>query len=413
MAQNFPGSNNINLLLPNGNFGHRKQLGKDAASPRYIFTNTNRIAFKIFRDEDMPLLNYIVEEGKEVEPEVYTPILPMILINGTSGIGSGFATDIFPYNPLEVVKVLKTFINNKDYFEIAPWFRGFTGDIVKIDNYKYQMKGKYEIIDDDTVLITEIPITTSLESYKEFLTTVEILDKKENDPKKKIIDFEMKPYVNKVEIKVVFKPTELQKLLKNDSLETYLKLNTTLSLTNMHLYNPQNKLLKYDTIYEIFEEFYIYRLDLYEKRKAYHIKVLENEVDLIKYKVKFIESIFSKEIIIEKQKKDTVIARLEQLKFPKLAKNIKNPDRSYSYLTELPLWCLTLEKIEELKKELKDIQKVLQDYMSKTVQDIWNEELDEFVDTYNKWVDELNEHQAKEDELTVKKPKAKVSKKKV
>ena len=178
------------------------------------------------------------------------------------------------------------------------------------DLTKYEMKGVYEIIDDDTVHITEIPITTSLEAYKEFLISIEIIDKKVNDPKRKILDFDMKPYVNKVDVTVTFKPTELQKLLKTDSLESYLKLNTTVSLTNMHLYNPDNKLMKYDTIYEIMEDFYVTRLKLYEERKAYYIRVLENDVDLIKYKVKFIESIFSKEIIIEKQKKDTVIAQI-------------------------------------------------------------------------------------------------------
>ena len=109
--------------------------------------------------------------------------------------------------------------------------------------------------------------------------------------------------------------------------------------------------------------------------------------------------------IIEKQKKDTVIARLEELKFPKLAKNIKNPDKTYSYLTELSLWTLTLEKIEELKRELKDIQKVLQDYLKKTVQQIWIEELDEFVEAYNKWIIEIEEELAKEEGLTTKKSK--------
>ena len=407
MAQNFPGSNNINLLLPNGNFGHRKQLGKDAASPRYIFTNTNKLAFKIFRDEDMPILNYIIEEGKEVEPENYEPIIPVILINGTSGIGSGFATDIPPFNPIEVVECLKSFINEKDYIELTPYFRGFIGRIEKLDNAKYLMKGKYEIIDDDTVHITEIPITVSLENYKQFLTTIEILDKKEIDTKKKILDFDMKPYVNKVDITVKFKPTELQKLLKSDSLESYLKLNTTVSLTNMHLYNTKNKIMKYDGIYDIMEEFYNHRLAIYEKRKAYHIRVLENDENIAKYKIKFLESIFSKEIIIEKQKKEIVIARLEELKFPRLARNVNNPDKTYSYLTDLSMWSQTYEELEKLKKELKDIQKVLSDYRQKTVQSIWIDELNEFIVAYNNWLKELEEELEKENSLCVKTNKGK------
>jgi DNA topoisomerase-2 len=115
MAQNFPGSNNINLLLPNGNFGSRREMGKDSASPRYIFTLTNKLAYKIFREEDEDLLDFIVEEGKQVEPTTYKPILPMILVNGTTGIGTGFSTDIPSFDPLDVVNALKTFTTCSAY----------------------------------------------------------------------------------------------------------------------------------------------------------------------------------------------------------------------------------------------------------------------------------------------------------
>ncbi len=92
MAQNWPTSNNINLLEPKGNFGSRSMQGKDAASPRYIFTNITKLSHYIYREEDEPILQYIVEEGKSVEPEIYYPIIPMILVNGTSGIGTGYST---------------------------------------------------------------------------------------------------------------------------------------------------------------------------------------------------------------------------------------------------------------------------------------------------------------------------------
>lgn len=399
MAQNFPGSNNINLLLPLGNFGFRRAMGKEAASPRYIFTKTNKLTYKIFREEDEPLLDFIVEEGKTVEPVCYKPIIPMILINGTSGIGTGFSTDVPSFNPLDVTKSLKTLIQKKEYIEIHPYYRGFTGEIIPQGDNKYLMKGSYEIIDEETVRVTEIPIFKSIESYKEDLTEMEIIDKKETNSNKKILDFSMEPLLNSIDVTIKFKPTELQSLIKNDKLESYLKLNTTFSLNNMHLYDSQNKLTLYDTVYDIMEEFYVDRLDFYKKRKAHHIRVLENDVNIIKYKVKFIEDIFDKKIKLEKQKKDVIIARLVELKYPKLAKNINNLDKSYSYLIELPLWSLTYEKIEELRSQLEEIEKVLEEYKSKSEEQIWLDEIEEFEEAYKVWLKDLIEDQQNEDNL--------------
>ncbi len=418
MAQNWPTSNNINLLEPKGNFGSRSMQGKDAASPRYIFTNINKLAHYIYREEDEPILNYIIEEGKSVEPEVYYPIIPMILINGTSGIGTGYSTNVIQFDPLDVVKELKNIINEKDYNELVPFYRGFKGKIVREKEQNFNVSGCYEIVSDDTVHITEIPISLrsmSFEKYKEYLTSCMILDKKDDDDKskKKIIDYHMEPYNNRVDVTVKFKPGELQKLIKNDDLERYLKLNSKLSMTNMYLYNHSGKITKYDTPYEILEDFYQVRYSKYEERKLYHIKVLENDANIAKYKRQFIEFIISKKIIIEKQKKEIIINRLIELKFPKLARKVTATDeeKSFQYLIDMPLWSLTYEKIEELKKEEEDIQTILDEYREKTIEELWISELDEFLKAYNNYVKDLEEIREKEERLTKKKKGEKTGKK--
>jgi len=268
------------------------------------------------------------------------------------------------------------------------------------------MKGEYDILDNETVHITELPIFMSFEKYREYLISIELIDKKEKSDKKLIVDFEQKPFPNKVDIIIKFKPTELQKLIKSGDIEKYLKLSTTISLSNMTMFNVSNKLIKYDTVYDIIEEFYIHRREIYEKRKAYHTRVLENNVNIIKFKVKFIEGILSKDIQIERQKKDKIIARLIELKFPKLARSIDNPDVSYSYLTDLPLWSLTFEKIEELKKELEDTRRVLDEYKKLTVNHIWLSELDEFMEHYEKWLKEWEEEKERENSFEKKKTKS-------
>ncbi len=417
MAQNWPTSNNINLLEPKGNFGSRSMQGKDAASPRYIFTNINKLAHYIYREEDEPTLKYIVEEGKTVEPEVYYPIIPMILINGTSGIGTGYSTNVIQFNPLDVVKQLKNIINGKDYVELMPYYRGFIGEIKKVGEQHFEVNGCYDIISDDTVHITEIPISLrpiSFEKYKEYLTSITIIDKKDEDSKKKVLDYVMKPYNNRVDITVKFKAGELQKLIKTGDLDKYLKLNAKLSMTNMYLYNAAGKITKYDSPYEILEDFYTHRYAQYEKRKKYYVQVLENDANIAKYKKLFIEYILDKKLIIEKQKKDVIINRLKELKFPRLARKItaEDSEKSYQYLIDMPLWSLTYEKIEELKKEVEDIQRILEDYKNKTIEELWNEELDEFVKAYNVYIKDLDEIRIKEEKLVKGKTGEKAPKKK-
>jgi DNA topoisomerase-2 len=424
LAQNYPGSNNINLLMPNGAFGSRRQLGEDAASPRYIFTNVNKLMYTIFRNDDLPILNYLEEDGKMVEPEYYEPILPMILVNGSIGIGTGYSTKIPLFNPIEVVDGLKSYINKTKYKDIHPYYRDYKGKITKIDDQQYMMSGLYEIIDQDTVHISEIPLNISFENYKKFLNdiTINANDKKEEKKddeikkrkiEKNLIDYTMKPSNNYVDITLKFKPTTLQPLIKNDEINKYLKLTSSIALTNMILYDEHHKIKQYESAKAIISEFYEHRYKIYVKRKEHLIQLLENELNIIKYKVKFIEFIFDKKIIIEKQKKDDIIGNLEKLKFPKLAKKVDldESEKSYSYLIEMPLWSLTYEKIEELKKQLEEKQNILENYKMKTIEDIWNSELDEFIKEYQIWLQELQKIKDEEEDMNINKKGKKRTKK--
>lgn len=125
LAQNFVGSNNINLLEPNGQFGTRMAGGKDAASARYIFTNVSRMTRAIFHPADDALLTYNVEDGHRIEPEYYMPTVPLILINGADGIGTGWSTSIPNYNPADVVENLRRMMRGEELQPMSPWFRGF------------------------------------------------------------------------------------------------------------------------------------------------------------------------------------------------------------------------------------------------------------------------------------------------
>lgn len=386
LAQNYPGSNNINYLMPNGNFGSRRAAGKDSASPRYIFTELSKITSKLFRKEDESILNYLCEEGHYIEPNTYAPILPAILINGCTGIGTGFSTRIFPYNPAEVADNIKKLIKEEDIKHLEPWFRGFTGKVKKLSETKYEISGCYNIIDGTTVHITEIPIYDSIEDYKKFLESRTMVN---NDDKvRKIESFFNRSGNNFIKFEIKFRGNELQRLVKSGELDKYLKLSTTISLTNFYLFNSEGVITKYDYLEDIFEDFYQYRLKVYDQRKNFMVELLKNDLNIIEWKVKFIKDYLDRIIIVERKKTSEVIDKLVELKYPKLAKKHTAPanEKTYSYITSMQLFSLTQDRIDELEKEYKEMKMIYEDYLNTPIKDIWLREIEEFIKEYDKFM---------------------------
>lgn len=388
LAQNYPGSNNINLLKPNGNFGHRRQGGKDHASPRYIFTEVDPVTNYIFREEDDEILNYKYVDGMKVEPDYYAPIIPMILVNGAQGIGTGFSTTIPPYNPKDIVSNLKRLLKNKQMKEMTPWFNGFKGSIEPANKpNQYIIKGKYSI-NDSIVHIEDIPIVNGwIEPYEKELDMRVSVSK---DDGLKIEDIKKKISNEFIDMKVIFKGNELQKMYKNGSLEKFLMMTQNMSIKNIHLFDSNGKLTKYDSVNDIIQEFFEFRLEVYGKRREYYLKKLNNDLDISKFKVKFIEEYLEGTLLIAKKKISEVIQQLENKKYPKLAHDyrVKDDSKSYRYLTDMSIMSMTQDKINELKENMKECQDIYDKYFNTTVHELWMKELDEFMNAYDKWLDE-------------------------
>ena len=392
MAQNYVGSNNINVLRPNGQFGSRVRNGADAASPRYIWTELETLTTTIFNPSDDPILLNQVEDNQPIEPEYYAPIIPMILVNGAQGIGTGYSTKIPSYNPKDIISNLKLLIKGKDMNPIEPWWHGFLGTVSKVDEYSYEIYGSYQIRD-NKLIITELPIGESTSGYKEhlekLLDTEQPVSKK--GPVKKPVKTPIKknnPFLsykeNNTDEKIYFELTfESDYLDSAKDLDKIYHLCKKLSLNNMHLFNHKGTITKYDSVLDIISEYYSVRLELYHKRKLYQLDILEYQLKLISYKVKFILLIVNKKLVINNKKKDDIEIELENLKFPKLG---KNEDISYNYLLSMPLYNLTEEKINELKKQEEDKQTEFDDLTNTTPEKIWLNELDKLEKDYDKWI---------------------------
>ena len=402
MAQDYVGSNNINILQPNGQFGTRNENGKDSASPRYIWTKLEKLSTIIFNSIDTPILNHQKDDELPIEPEFYGPIVPMILINGAEGIGTGFSTKIPPYNPIDVITNLKLLIKGKELNQLEPWWQKFEGTVKKIDNYNYEIYGNWEI-KNNKVIITELPVGEATSNYKTFLEKMLDDDSAKPVKGKKVIKKE-NPLIsyssNNTDTKVYFELTFVDGYLDtfndkniNDLLKT-LHLVKKYSITNMHLYNSKGTLQKYDNVEDIMKDYYYVRLELYKKRKQYQLDILEHQLELISWKVKFILMVIEKKLEINNKKRDIIEQSLEKNKFPKLGINI-DAKPSYDYLLAMPIYNLTFEKIEELKKQLEDKQSEYDELKEKPEHKIWLEELnlllEEYKSFYQNKLDEMND----------------------
>lgn len=409
MAQQFVGTNNINLLYPLGNFGTRNQGGKDSAATRYIFTYGNTILDKIFRKEDQVILKNRLEENEIIEPYNYYSIVPMPLINGAVGIGTGYSTKIPQFNPLDVIDNLINLIEKEELLKpLRPWYYGFNGLIKKITQ-KGQINfisiGKCKINNstrNGKIIISELPIGTWTEDYVNDIKRKIIADKAiEKADKEEVIfkDIENKSSPDDVNITLTVSPTFIQDYQRNlyDENSNYinidgqdisiqllqkLKLITPLNITNMYLYDFDGKMKKYETPEDIIIDFFNNRQIKYIERKKIYIQILENELNLLKWRIKFIEDYLNRVVIIERKKKTEVIKQLEDLQYPKLDIDYKSDNKSYNYITDIKLFDLTEEKLKELNDKFEAKLKELEEYKKTKSIDIWKKELMELRESY-------------------------------
>ena len=387
IAQNFVGANNINLLKPNGQFGSRCLGGKDAGAPRYIYTLLEKVTQIIFNKQDNGVLKYLNDDGIPVEPEYYVPIIPMILVNGAIGIGTGFSTNIPSFNPKDIVNILKHMLQEDNHdietMEIKPWYMGFTGTIELQGNGKYVSRGRFQKLSATKVEITELPVGTWTEDFKELL--------------EQMLDKDLKQYESyytdkKVSFILHFANSELLNsylAIENNGytkLENDYKLisSKNLGITNMYLYNSNGQIQKYDAPIDIIRDFYRVRLSFYTKRKESICKQLEEDMEVMKNKIRFIKSVISNELQVSKMKK----AELEEY----LARNeYLLVNDTYDYLLRIPIYNLTIDKVDDLEKEFKQHEENLKNIRSKSEKAMWSDELVMFDKAYDAFLAEYQE----------------------
>ena len=388
MGQNFVGSNNINLLVPSGQFGTRLQGGKDSASERYIFTYLNTITRKLFPVLDDPILQYLNDDGLSVEPVYYAPIIPMILVNGAKGIGTGFSTDITPHDPVTIINYLRAKLNGNSFNEeFVPYYEGFDGTVTKIGTSKYLLKGKYESLGGDKIRVTELPVGYWTDDFKSHLES--LLDTTDSNGKKvvpKIKDYDDMSKDTNVDFTIQFPKGKLSELEASTSeyecngVHKLLKLTSTVSTNNMHLFDYDDKLKKYNKIEDIIEDYFHKRIELYDERKKHMILEIEKELIIMSNKAKYIQEVLKGSIDLRRKSKEVIDEMLEAKGYDKLG-----TDMDYKYLVRMPMDSVSQENVEKIMNELNKKEQELEIVRSTTIQQMWLNELNDLEKAYNQY----------------------------
>ncbi|ODV91810.1 hypothetical protein CANCADRAFT_30135 [Tortispora caseinolytica NRRL Y-17796] len=403
MAQDFVGSNNINLLQPIGGFGTRAMGGKDASAARYISTALSKITRKIFNPADDPLLDYLQDDESTVEPEWYVPILPMVLVNGADGIGTGWSTQIPNFNPLDISANIRRLLNGEEMVKMHPWFKGWTGHIEQVDETQYRVYGTLEKIGPNKLAITELPVRQWTIQMKEYLLNA--LGGTEK----------MKPWLKDmteqhgtgIRFEVELSPDEMRKA-EAEGLYKRFHLISTVNTSNMVAFDTHGRIRKYATAEEMLQEFYFVRLEFYQKRKDDLANRLTLLLERLKAQARFIKMIIEGELSVSNRKRKEIVKDLVRLKFPPMKDSASkgsaqeddaieeeedddgeaeaNPAH-YDYLLGMKIWSLTRERYEKLLREVAAKEDELALLLKMTPKDMWNKDLDDFEEAYHEFLE--------------------------
>ena len=327
LANDYTGSNNINLLEPCGQFGTRLMGGKDASQTRYIFTRLTNDARRIFDAKDDAILTYLDDDGRSIEPEYYMPTLPMVLVNGTEGIGTGFSCYVPPFNPVDIKQNIIDHISGKPMKRMKPWFRGFKGRIFEDDD-TWVAEGVWKVLG-TTIKVTELPPGRWTQDYKEYLDTLvekKIIGSFTNNSTTEDVDFVIQEYRGKD----IIKDLKLQKVIRT---------------SNMHLFHPTKGIHKYKNPELILLDFISLRYEYYKKRKTHLLEVLQKKSEMYSNRAKFVTMVINGSLVVFKRKKQDLEAQMSTI-FPRV-------DGVYDYLLNIKTVDYTEERVASLLEESK------------------------------------------------------------
>lgn len=333
MAQKF--KNSLPLLDGIGQFGSLRS--PSAGAPRYISAKLHPNFRLIY--QDFELLNNKIEEGEEIEPDFFLPIVPTVILNGSSGIAVGFATNILNRNPKDVVDACLAVLHNKKIKNLSPWLSEFTGTFTRDSSNPntWKISGSYKVVNSTTVKVTEIPPSFTYEKYEEWLNSLV--------EKRVLVDYEDNSS-DKIEYVLKFQRAVLADYVSKGKLDNLLKIHSQ-ETENLTTIDETGKLKIFNKAEDIVSHFVTVRLGFYDKRKEYLLNKLRKELLIISNRARFIKDIIDGKLKINNVPREVIIKYLIDNKYDQI-------DGGYTYLLSMAIYTLTKEKFEELLKQKED-----------------------------------------------------------
>ena len=401
MAQDFVGSNNVNLLVPNGQFGSRLMGGKDSASPRYIFTYLEAITDKIFRKEDVGILNHLEDDGVQIEPDFYLPTMPLLLLNGCVGIGTGFSTDIPPYNPADILRVLRDRIecrlSSLRSVKLKPWWQGFRGTVEESAGH-WITKGIAKFDDEkNTITITELPVGVWTKDYKTFLDEIASVEKVPSEKIPKSLEHayvDGKPMLKgfddlytdeEVKFVLYFEEDVYEDMKAHpEDFDKRFRLSSTWRTSNMVAFDAESKITKYGSVGQILEAFYVPRLAAYERRR--HSEMVRLEADALEAdaKARFIRAVLEGSLDLRRATDEEIIAAMNKHSLPALSAGVGID--GWDYLLRLRMDRVKATAIADAEAAVIKARAAVAELNASTAGHLWLKDLAEFETGWEKMV---------------------------
>lgn len=394
-------NNNIPLLKASGQCGTRSKNGKDAASPRYVFTGQEKMYRLIFPRDDDSLWELRSDEGEVKEPLFLFPIFPIDVVNGTEGIGTGWRCEIPRFHPRDVCRMLLSWIDsctagtNLQLTEhvLVPWYAHYRGQIVRCAEHPDEVHFFGQITETPLGFwITEIPPSVSVSKYEEFLQSLQekrTKEKKkppavklEKDPCK----FSIQDYVNNSSdniIMIFVRTTDSQKRRIHDLLDQGIplhdlfKLRKKMKLSNINVIH-EFRVREYSSVEKLLLDFFHWRLYFYEKRKARLVEIQKKELvrfsNLIRYRDLVVNGSF--------QIMNRPLAEMEkELK----DKGFEYLEDSFQYLLKKGASFFSEDGDRKLQDKFRRISQEYETISSTPASHFWKSDLENFIREWEIW----------------------------
>jgi DNA topoisomerase-2 len=353
MAQSF--KNSLPLLEEIGQFGSLRS--PEAGAPRYISTKLTKNFRLLYKDFE--LLENQIEEGNEIEPRFFLPIIPTVLLNGSSGIAVGFATNILNRNPVDLVDACLRVLAGKEVGSLLPWWNDYSGPVSQVEiSNQYIMRGVYRVANTTTVEISELPPSITFQKYEAHLNSLQdrgIIHSYEDNSS------------NGINYTLKFTRTVLAELIAKGKLDQTLKMVET-ETENITCLDERGKLIVFNNVPQLVEYFTKFRLSFYSKRKAFLLHKYATELQYLSNRARFVKLIIDGKLKINNRPKAELIEDLEKLAFDQVS-------GSFNYLLSMPIHSLTKETYEQLMKEVGAKEAELEKIKGREPLDMYKEDL--------------------------------------